>query len=185
MNVYSKSLNISFNPSIAINDEYYATNGVYGLFPLPWPLYFYTKADRLMARIITWVCYWVVGMCWFSLAVGFASRKLPGIDTMFVVQWAWITTTWIESPPLIYLEAFFPLKYSVGYNRCFVSHRSVDTLQYIYPNVGYFGMDEQMLANNFNLSLLFMVLPIMGIFLILLIAQIAERRRDMKSEDDF
>jgi len=43
------------------------------------PMLYFSAVQIQLGKMIRFFCYWLVGMGWLALVVGFMARKLPGI----------------------------------------------------------------------------------------------------------
>lgn len=110
--LFSPSLAYSVNASLVIKQSLIINVGEHK------PLYFYSQSYFMLGNLIEYLSYWLIGMSWLSCLIGFIGRKLAGIETMFVVQWAWINILWTKQELLLPLMNTNPLKYSakLSYN---------------------------------------------------------------------
>lgn len=60
-----------------------------------------------------------LALSWISLIISFILRKLPGLESMFVLQISWMTLAFLDTPKFISLWQTYPLHYSFGYNHRF------------------------------------------------------------------
>jgi len=62
----------------------------------------------------------------------------------------------------------FPFKYSVGPSYKFINHSISNTFKNTFPGAYNYGVDEQMFANNINISLIFLLIPLAAMAITLL-----------------
>lgn len=64
---------------------------------------------------------------------------------------------------MLMFSSISPLRFLFYFKYTFLSHSSIDGITTVYPNVANFDQNEKLLINNFNLSLLLILIPIMCI----------------------
>ena len=62
------------------------------------------------------VSYVITVLGWISLILGLILRKLPGLESMLVLQYSWLPILFINSPLHPPLQSIYPLHYTSFYN---------------------------------------------------------------------
>jgi hypothetical protein len=102
----------------------------------------------------------LVGGGWALVLMGLYLKRLAGIEIMCVLQFSWLNLVVVNNSSNLYPHLFWailPLKYSVGYNRMFFEDSSPYSLR--SPYTAQFGLSLEVFANNFNISLILLILP--------------------------
>ena len=78
--------------------------------------YYFSNSAVIMIKITEYLCYIIVVLAWISVLFGVILEETYGLEAMFVVQFAFITMLWLDTPFLVIYYFFLPLKYSFGCN---------------------------------------------------------------------
>lgn len=76
---------------------------------------FVDKNAKTNSQLTGYICYLVVGVEFVALAMGFATRKLAGLEAALVVQLAWLNLLWVNCHFSYIMLNMSSLKYTMGY----------------------------------------------------------------------
>lgn len=141
---------------------------------------FLTETYFMLCKVALYGSYLVVLLGWISFLIGIIVRKLYGIEVIMMLQICWISLMWNETRYfMLIFSKTWPLRYSSGYNMLLFEEGSDVTELSSYLYVGLFEMLNKLFINNFNLSLCFVILP--GIFVFVFYYKFRIRRSKKSS----
>jgi hypothetical protein len=113
-----KEIIVEFIPEEAIDDRYYASVNSSAVKFVP--LNFYSPFVFNSSSLIRVICYMVSFMGMIGILIGLVSKRLAGIEAMFVYQIAWVSMLWVNSYMHLPYKETFPLQFANGFRHTFV-----------------------------------------------------------------
>ena len=103
---------------------------------------------------LDYFCIIVVLLTWITLGIGVWTRKLAGIEAVFVTQCVWIMFVWNSKNPILLFKRLHFLRFINGLNLPFFQEQ-LNTKNEL--RVEFFGLST-LFGNNFNIWAVPMVL---------------------------
>lgn len=168
--VTSKAFLLNFVPETEVVEEYFAMPNVTMEKEYDFSDYrVYSSKVFSLVRIIQYLCYIIVILSWLSFLLGIILKDPFGVETMWVVQFAFFSFVWADSPFVFNYFSLLPLKYSFGYNYGhFVKENTLKVTEKA-PFTSQFEISDSFLMNSFSFPFLLMTISaiIVIIFLVL------------------
>lgn len=114
-----------------------------------------------LTQILKILCFAIFVCAWISFLCGAILRNSFGVEALFVVQFAWMTFLWNDTPLIFSFYSMIPLKYSLGYN---LSHSIPKKSQNALPKLLFTErseMSDSVFINNFAFCFLLLCLSFM------------------------
>ena len=135
-------------------------NTHFAIDQIKYPLFFLSSFAIYLSQIIFPLCVAICTLAWLSFFMGLLLRKIAGVEALMTIQFCWLTILWMNSQLSLPLAETIPLKYSLGYG--ITIFHSKETFTSSAPYTHQFAL-SRLFANNFNVSLFVLFLPICAI----------------------
>ena len=174
----NKDLVVEFVPDEAVNVRYFASVNSSASYLVD--LKHYDDWILTLTPLIPFVCYAIAILGLVAAVIGLISKRLAGLEAMFVYQVAWLTMVWLNTSLKTPFENTNPLRYATGYHQPLfgTETQTGKASEDEYPHLTSFFLDRTIFANNFNI---FFVMQVLSLIFSLLFGIIVKAMRNRQN----
>lgn len=193
-----KDLTVEFVPNESVDGRYFASVASSASYLIS--VKYYSGWMTNVSKAIPYICYAIAVLGLIALIIGLVSKRLAGLEAMFVYQMAWLTMVWLNISTLYApFKQTYPLGFTTGYHQPFFSSGNQSTRLMLsssafyavpqismqvnsqkqndmYPHLSSFSLDEFLFANNFNIFFALQVIPLCLSLIFGLVVKVMQRR---------